>query len=420
MSKKLSIRGLKSLIDEVITEEQRRSSRRLSSSGKRSLANFLFEGEDAPADPATQGAEQAAEGSGKDFKEALAVLKGEAGSGQSLSEAISQGATATKTWLQSNGSTPGLLELLGLGLEDGDPESEVISQAAQPVPVSEIKATQNFISLHGSVGWPLSDPSSFGWWGDGGGSSGGFTDGRQQRVVCANSTEGVLVLDGHHRWSAAKCMGGNDFSIQAVVFNFPEGFNTPGAELAIGHVAIAAELGTGEVPSSAEVGGAGANILGQDIAEDIKGLIGNANPDNGKIYGGDEWFAALASEDANKSAAKKYGVTDEMLQLQVSEGEGEEAAGSYNEEQRKTIWETIATGIGANWTGAEAVDGPGRADMPQFGGGDTHDVSDSAVFDKMKSGAVNFKEPYVAESRTRNSGNLILERWTKLAGIEKK
>jgi len=215
-------------------------------------------------------------------------------------------------------------------------------------------------------------------------------------------------------------MGGSDFSIQAVVFSFPSGFDTPAAELAIGHVAIASELGSGEVPSSAEVGGKGANILGQDITDSIKQLIGNANPDNGKTYGGDEWFAALASEDGNKSAAKKYGVTDEMLQVQVAEGEGEEAAGSYNEEQRKLIWDTIAAGIGANWTGAEAVAGPGRADMPQFGGGDTHDVSDSAVFDKMKSGAVNFKEPYVAENKARKSGDLIVERWSRLAGIDKK
>jgi len=442
MSKKFSIRELKGLIDEVITEEKRKTSRRLVRSGKRSLVDFLFEGEDA--DPVTQGAEQAAGEDGKDFSQALAVLKGEAGSGQPLSEAIADGASTTKAWLQANGKEEGVLELLGMGLEDGDPDSEKILQAETKVPVSKIQATQNIISLHGSVGWPLSNPESFAFWAEI--PSSGFTDGRGQHIVAANSTEGVLVLDGHHRWSAGKCMGGDGFSIAAMVFTFPEGYNTPKAELAIGHIAIAAELGTGEVPSSSAAGGEGANILGQDITGAIKELRGTTNADNGKEYGSEEWFAALVSDEGCKKAAIRYGCTEEELtpggaaegdeaaapEAQApAEGEAapaEEGASGFTEEQKTVIWDKIAAAIGSNWSGATAVDGPGRQDMPQFGGGDSHPgggkdgkgIADTAVFGKMKSGAVNFKDPYVAESRTRKSGNLILERWHKLAGLDKK
>ena len=66
----------------------------------------------------------------------------------------------------------------------------------------------------------------------------------------------------------------------------------------------------------------------------------------------------------------------------------------------------------------KAGEGPPRAYMPQFDGGETGPSLDAdAILSTLQKGGANYKTPVVAEGKNRDDA--VLVRWQKLAGIKR-
>ena len=82
----------------------------------------------------------------------------------------------------------------------------------------------------------------------------------------------------------------------------------------------------------------------------------------------------------------------------------------------ETVREKIAATVGKNLAAMKAGEGPERAYMPQFTGGDTGPSLDARdVMGTLSRGDANYKEPIKQEAKRQ--GGVILERWQKLAGL---
>ena len=289
-----------------------------------------------------------------------------------------KGVTAVVDFLNSPlGTDPKVREFIRKGSEDGDPSDEQITVGSGSPKVGDMVPTQNEIDLMKSISFPLSSIDALD---NAMGSSVAIGD-----IIAS----GEHIIDGHHRWSSVASVN-PDASLKVIDLGLPGSADT---KLAVAQVAIAAqpEVGTKPVPKATTAGAAN-NILGKGagaIKEMILARVGESSK-AGELLN-DEIVNHIKTKYANK-----FGI-----------GEGDDM---------ETVREKIADTVGKNLAAMKAGEGPERAYMPQFTGGDTGPSLDAGdVMGTLSGGDANYKEPIKQEAKRQDG--VILERWQKLAGL---
>ena len=364
---KITKRQLRRIIHEARTQTRR----------KLSLSDLLFEEEEKPE------------------------LTGNAG--EDLETAFKAGPEGVRAFMDSNKDEAVTSILVKAAEEhDGSAKDDIITIGkATPTKVSSLGPTQQFIDLMQSVSFPLGSAEVL----DGAISS--KTSGAPGSI----SISGNAVLDGHHRWSGVFAItpGGD---ISAKDFGFPGGVSE---KLAAAQMAVAAvKKGKGQ-PSKG--GGAATDIIGKGKGEIVAMIDANKGKQTDEKAPGpllnDKMIQSIANGDypginawANISTDAKF------VSLEESE------AGFANDPIRKAIAEKIGDNLASlpqPLSGAPSS----REDMPQL---DHEDIGGKTGLQKIEkglpAGEFNVVPPFEKKEESKTSkGNLVLERWQRLAGI---
>jgi hypothetical protein len=271
--------------------------------------------------------------------------------------------------------------LLRKGTEDGDVGDEKVSVGSATPKVASMVPTQNEIDLMKSISFPLASISAL--------------DNAMGSTVEIGDiiASGEHIIDGHHRWSSVASVN-PDAGLKVIDLGLP---GDAAEKLAVAQVAIAAqpEVGTAPVPR-ATTGGANNNILGKGASE----------------------IADMVKSAAGMSSKAGVILNDEILD-HIKSNYADNFGLSGDESKDEAI-EKIADKVGKNLAGMKAGEGPPRAYMPQFTGGETGpSLSTDAVLGTLQGGGANYKTPVVSEGSQKTTDDLIVERWQKLAGLLK-
>ena len=350
---------------------------------------------------------------------------------------VSKGPSAAIAFLNGPGADKRVRALLNAGNKDGIPEDEKAKVSETAKTLGDLQPTQIEIELTKSIAFPLSKFDSLKKMISGGVQRVGGKD--NDRIV----TSGNLIVDGHHRWSSLFSVAGPDAQIAAIDVALPE--KDAASVLAIVQTAIASTLTGGEEVPKAKAGGM--NILGKGKDELVK-LITSAWKS-----GGGESGAILTDEFVKQciddpQVSKHFGInTTAPGGTPKKEPEGEQQKsesrdrfGSLLEKSsklgkgmdkriavaRRTIINKVADNL--SQMAAPAEGSPPRVDMPQL---DQATGGVQGALSNLQKGRVNYKTPFkivdkgkereinVPAESTSPKGDLVLERWQKLAGLIK-
>ena len=305
-----------------------------------------------------------------------------------------QGVADVVAFLNSEeGNDPKVREFIRAGRKDGDiPDEQMkVNTSATPT-VGDMLPTQSEIGLPNSIGYPLSKFGSL----KAAMAKSGDPTGRGKKII----TSGNHVIDGHHRWSTRYAMAGPDATIDAVDIALPG--NNADQKLAAAQIAIVATMPKGEkgVPKASAKGLV--NILGKGKS-DIKSALE-------KIYASG---AAMETGDpilTDDYMDKVMGDSEVKSHFGIADGDDDEAA-------REKIIDKVADNLSQLKKDDSA---PVRTLMPQFDGGQTHELDPEEVLKTAAAGKVNYASDYdVKEEGNGTRDDIVLERWSKMAGILK-
>lgn len=338
---------------------------------------------------------------------------------------ISKGPSDAIAYLNGPGADKRVRTLLQAGTEDGNADDEAAKITEGSATIGGLVPTQVEIELTKSIGYPLAKFDSLKKMISGGVQKIG-PEGNDKIV-----TSGNLIIDGHHRWSSLFSVAGPDGLIASINVELPE--KDAASVLAIVQTAIASTL-DGPVPK-AKAGGM--NILGKsenEIADLILKAYESGSGEAGPIL--TDEFVLQCMKD--KVVKKHFGIPDQLASVAGSFGDMKDAikrtaskekqAESFGyssnileargsrarralEICRGIIINKVANNLSQMKQPAEGS--PPRVDMPQLdkaGGGVMGPLNNLAA------GKVNYKEPFKKES-VSNEGDIIVERWQKLAGL---
>lgn len=352
---------------------------------------------------------------------------------------VSSGPSAVVKWLDGPGADPRVRALLNSGRVDGDPKDEAASVSETGATIGKLIPTQVEIELTKSIGYPLAKFDSLKKMISGGVQRIG-PEGNDTIVISGN-----LIVDGHHRWSSLFSVTGPEGQIAAINIALPE--TDAASVLAIVQSAIASTLTGGESIPKAKAGGM--NILGKGkeaIAELIRSAYESGSGEAGPIL--TDEFVMQCMKD--KAVKKHFGIPDQLASVAGSFGSMKSA--ETKAESRRLTLDSIVEARGNRATAAlqkcreiiinkvasnlsqmkQPADGaPPRVDMPQL---DKAKGGAEAVINNLETGRVNYKTPFkirgkeitpgepskekVADSYMR-PGDIVVERWQRLAGIIK-
>jgi hypothetical protein len=328
---------------------------------------------------------------------------------------VSKGPSAAVAFLNGPGADKRVKAILAAGTTDGDAGDEAATISEGGAMIGDLVPTQVEIELTKSIAYPLAKFDAMKK----------MISGGTQRIGPPGNdmivTSGNLIVDGHHRWSSLFSVAGPDGVIAAKDISLPE--KDAASVLAIVQTAIATTL-PGGVPA-AKAGGM--NILGKgqgEIAEMIRQAYESGGGEVGPILT-DEYVLACLN-DPKVSAHFGLGGTSPQEEQPKTESrrfrggllaEKSSKLGKKMDSRVVTARNTIINKVAENLSqmNQPAEGAPPRVDMPQLdkaGGGV------QGALNSLESGKVNYKPPFVAESSTR-SGEVLTERWQKLAGLIK-
>ena len=306
-----------------------------------------------------------------------------------------QGVADVVAFLPSaEGNDPQGREFIRAGRKDGDVPDEQMKLDKSATPrVGDMIPTQSEIGLPNSIGYPLSKFDSLKL----GIASSGDPTGQGLRII----TSGNHVIAGHHRWSARYAMAGPDATIDAVDIDLPGG--NADQKLAAAQIAIVATMPKGEkgVPQASAKGLI--NILGKDKAA-IKTALEKIHASGAAMAGtGDP----ILTDDYMD---KVMGDSEVKSHFGIADGDDDEAA-------REKIIDKVADNLSQLKKDSSA---PVRTLMPQFDGGESHELDPEEVLKTAAAGKVNYASDYdIKEEGAQSQDDLVLERWSKMAGILK-
>lgn len=307
-----------------------------------------------------------------------------------------QGVADVVAFLNSEeGNDPKVREFIKAGREDGDiPDEQMsVNDSAAPT-VGDMLPTQSEIGLPNSIGYPLSKFKSL----KAAMAMSGDPTGRGKKII----TSGNHVIDGHHRWSTRYAMAGPTATIDAVDIDLPGG--NADQKLAAAQVAIAATMSSDEkgVPKASAEGLV--NILGKGKSE-IKSEL-------------DKIYHSGAAMDTGEAI-----LTDDYMDKVMGDADVKKHFGIANDADADAAREKIIDMVSDNLSKLKKDDSaPVRTLMPQFDGGDSHSgkVEPEDVMATAAAGKVNYASNYdIKEEGSQSQDDIVLERWSKLAGILK-
>ena len=254
------------------------------------------------------------------------------------------------------------------GDDDGEESDDTVAAAPGSMSVKDLKPSQSSMNIHKAVCFALAaikkmQPFAGGPGGD----------------LGAIITSDNHIMDGHHRWIASGMVDPSS-SVGGYVVEFPAKKMIAALNMITVHL-------TGRTTGKPGSGGfdqfneAGILAVLQDFATNGASVPGKgpwAGLEAPVVVEACEEFSGVTGEGAIAAAAKKLGDNVSQLTLNVPAGF------------------------------------PSRPDMPVISKGAGH--LDKAI-ELLRSGQVDLNEPY-AESKTTD-GNIVLERWGKLAGLLK-
>jgi hypothetical protein len=310
---------------------------------------------------------------------------------------ISKGPTTALAFLNGPGSDPRVRALLNSGRRDGDPADEAAGISEGSSTLGNLIPTQVEIELTKSIAFPL---SKFDFLKK-------MIGGGVQRVGPPGNdmivTSGNLIIDGHHRWSSLFSVAGPEGQIASIDIGLAE--KDAPSVLAIVQTAIATTLTSGEPVPKAKAGGM--NILGK----------------------GKDELVQLITSAAGKGGEAGEILSDKFVQSCIDDPEVNSHFGLEGineiEPARERIIEKVADNLSMMNQPAEGA--PPRVDMPQL---DQAKGGVAGALDKLKAGKVNYKAPFKVISKdddeektqkesSKIKGDLVLERWQKIAGLVK-
>jgi len=328
-------------------------------------------------------------------------LTGDAG--EDLETAFKAGPEGVRAFMDSN-KDEAVTDILAKAAEehDGSTEDDMITVGgATPKAVGDLGPTQQFIDLMQSVSFPLGSAEVL----DGAISS--KTSGAPGSI----SVSGNAILDGHHRWSGVFAIT-PDGAISSKDFGFPGGVSE---KLAAAQMAVAAvKKGKGQ-PSKG--GGAATDIIGKGKDEIVAMIDANKGKQTDKKAPGpllnDKMIQSIANGDY-PGINTWAGIPGDAKFVSLEESE----AGFENDPIRKAIAEKIGGNL-ASLPQPLAGAPESREDMPQL---DHEDIGGDTGLDKitkgLPAGEYNVVPPFAKKEESKMSkGNLVLERWQRLAGL---
>ena len=294
-----------------------------------------------------------------------------------LEKAFKAGPAATRKFLDSPAGMSDIVrkDLLLAPDQDGDATDDTVDVSTGSGDAKGFKPTQSEIDLMKSVSFPL-------------GSVQTFADMIRKPIAKGIVVSDNLVIDGHHRWSGAIAIGGDNAQVLGKDVQWP-GSDT-GEKLAAAQLAIAAKLGTGKkTPSQSK--GFKTNIMGKGAGAISKMIMANINKQTDPNAPGpllnDEMMNKIATEDKDNAIIMKW----------LGPALGKRVAQAENKVHTLRI--AIATKVGENLASLPSnEDAPARKDMPQFDkkvkGPDLKTVTPSLT---GKKGGFNVSPPFVKD-----------------------
>lgn len=293
-----------------------------------------------------------------------------------LLAAFRAGPEKTREFLDSKeGMSEEVRSLLKQPHLDGIESDDKVSISDAPgFPVKDLIPTQRFIDLMQSVSFPLSQAKSLS---DSIASKKGFGT-----IIISKSSEGILIIDGHHRWSGIFGIA-PDGKIDAKMVSWP-GVNAK-EKLAAAQLSIAAWKGAGK-PLPSKGGEPAFNILGKSAAEIVKLILDN-----------------VGKPEVVDPKVKDFGglLNDKMIEDVLADPDAifEWAGIEEGEKSPEAIRKAIAERVGQNLSQMNNyVDGaPPREAMPQFDP-DIEGPKFSELEGSLKSGDINLAPPFEKDS----------------------
>lgn len=314
-----------------------------------------------------------------------------------LAAAFKAGPAATRAFLDTSDGQSDIVrnDLLLNPQTDGDMSDDTVAVGTASGKAMDFKPTQSEIDLMKSVSWPLGSAKTL---------LSSITSGPTALGIV---TSGDLIIDGHHRWSGAIAIGGDNAKISGKDVNWP-GKNTK-EKLAAAQIAIAGELGAGKpIPSQDKP--FKTNIMGKNTAAIAKMIMDNVNKQTDAKAPG-----ALLNDKMIKDIitnADRYKVIFDWAGIEPLKQDD----GVKNKDYKLRM--AIATKVGQNLENLpNNPDAPARKDMPQFDpsvGGPKIDTITNKLSGK-KQGDINMAPPFnQKESVNKRLDNMLKESIIKI------
>ena len=152
---------------------------------------------------------------------------------QVLADLIAEPYASFVTDLAKKVKDPKFSSFLGMGVEDQNPNDDVVAVSEPDIPVKDLQPTQSQIGLADSLGFLSTQKPEGGTAIAQGAVKPANVGGR---IITAN---GKYIVDGHHRWSQVYLINPNA-TIPAYDFKVEGALDSPKGVLKLAHLAIAA------------------------------------------------------------------------------------------------------------------------------------------------------------------------------------
>jgi len=297
-----------------------------------------------------------------------------------LQKAFKSGPKATRAFLDSEEGMSDMVRkdiLLAPDQDGNDPDDQVEVSSGDGF-AKDFLPTQSEIDLMKSVSYPL-------------GSIATLTSAIESPVASGIVISDNLVIDGHHRWSGAYAIGGDQAKVAGKDVKWPG--DDSNEKLAAAQLAIAAKLGPGKTTPT-QPDKFDTNIMGKTEEEIVSMIMANINKKTDKNAPG----ALLNDAMMQKMSA---GVTkdDKLIKDWLGTFGDRIASATDGESKIQQLREAIARKVASNL--ANLPDNPAapeREDMPQFddkvGGPDLDAVTPALT---GKEGGYNVSPPFVKD-----------------------
>ena len=308
-----------------------------------------------------------------------------------LTQAYKSGPEATVNFLNKNAGNSDLKKVLQAPKEDGKQDDDNAGVGSVSGQAMSFAPTQSEIDLMKSVSYPLGSAKTL--------IDAISTGPTAQGIVADNDAK--IIIDGHHRWSGAIAIGGDNAKVKGTDFKLP-GENVA-QKLAAAQILIVAKNQGGKVPAQGEA--FKTNILGVSADQIAKMMTANLGKQTdpgapGPLLNKAMCYEILKNPSMLSTVNKWAGASVQGLK-EISDGM------QAVQNLRAAIIKKVAENLSKLPQPAQGS--PERKFMPQF---DPKATPAGPKVDKVKddaaAGQFNIAPPFVKESILRKAVRKIV------------